>query len=331
MATTTRKIGRQINILGYVKEDTRNEAEETATVFFPLTSLEIYPKMDYFENRDAMGRPEDLICEISDKTYVEGTAAGVLDVKYIGYWLHHIYGTETSVTALGATTHTFSNAENSVDLDTWTSQFLDTDGNRKVNGNIANSLTINIGRAESSYELGFLGLLESAGDAQTQTVVKDCQILLGKHNTPKFADTVAGLASGTEFKEIKSFNITYNRNASFDDGMGSLEAYDTISGKFDAEISFDVTMAKDDWKTRFQNNTQTAFEFDFNAPELAALGTSTLHPRLKITVPPSTIKAELTRDNDVVVSATITVLASLTTAGNGYIVETLLQNEVTAY
>lgn len=326
------KLGRQTTV-GYAVEGTRNTAETTASKFYSFNEFTMDVKNEYFEDESAFGRREAMLGKEIAQQSVEGNLSDYLDVDgFIGEALAHVFGQVVSAQdgVTGAYTHTFDQVLNNVEVPTFTLQYTKADiGNLRARGVGIKTLEIDITEKECNVKAELIGLAEESGDSQTVVLSKPSRPLLGKNVISKMASSVSELAAGTEFK-IRKLNIKIDTGLDYDPAFGSINPYDTRGGSFKVETSFSGVIRNTDFYNLNLNNTKQAFEFDANATNLPVLGTSTLYPRLRVRIPPSTVEVTHSYDIDDLIMFDAKVNAEYSAVDN-YMIECLLQNTTASY
>lgn len=325
-------IGRNLS-LGYAKEITRNTAVATPAKFIPYTEMNLQPKKEYFEDNTGFGRPEMMAGRLSNQEYVAGSIGGYVDADTIGELLFHLFGQETPVTALGATTHTF-NRLNSTEFPTFSLFYTKAPARSLVaKGCNIDKFSIEFGEKETKWSADIIGISEAVTGAITPAYAQRLRYLLFRHLTVKSATTVAGLSAGTS-QQIKNLKLTFSNNSKIDfstgTGTDSLNPFDINQTTWGCEVSFDQTVRDTNLITAYNANTLTAFQFDCENLGAAVLGTSLLKPKLSFILAPSIVeiddKAPL--DDVEVISVKIKGQYSIS---DSFLVRAILQNLVAAY
>ena len=283
-------------------------AETTGFVFIPQTSIDLQMKNDYFRDESGLGNPTKLIGGVIAKQWAEGKIEGKLDVDVIGYWIKALFGTDTPVTTLGATTHTFS-VNNTVQLPLYTINVQrGTElGYIRTVGTGIKSLNIKAeSGGEASYSADFIAIKQETGTTVSASYTQPTRYLIGRHVTAKSATTVAGLSGGTAFN-VRSVEFNINRNTDVDWALGSVNPIDILAKEFETEIKFTATLSSANFQAQFGAGTKTAFEFAIENQAAGVLGTSTLYPKLTITSAPSLVDISYKFDNGDVVTFDATV------------------------
>ena len=224
--------------------------------------------------------------EITQKR-VEGDLEFNVRNKSFGYILKSLLGTTTPVTALGATTHTFT---------------------RQTTGPQHPGLTLALaqpGQQHYEYALGFVNALEirtpvddlvnatasflaksEATHADyTPAVVAEDEYFRNSDVVIKFAANVAGLA-GASAVGIKEFSLNINNNGRVNQVLGSLSPNDVlallteISGSFTTDFEGVAT-----YYDIFKAGTYKAMSIAMERTDLPVLGTSALKPKIEIILP----------------------------------------------
>jgi Phage tail tube protein len=290
------KIGRRQSV-GYKKEAVRNTAETGASsIFIPLLDFSVEAKNEYMEDNSSFGNRGAMLGKEIASQMVGGSMSGMIDVDYIGYWLMHVLGSDPSpVTANGATTHNFALLQSEA-VPSFTLQYDRADeGNLRLKGGAFSTFSLEFGDKDCKYNGEILGIAEETGNSQTPAYTKPTRYLLGKNVVSKFATTLAGLSSGTDFK-IRNLKITFSTGAANDMALGLLNPYDIFSGEYGIELEFSGVVRATTFYSAFLANTKYALEFDANASNLPVLGTSALYPRFRLQTPPSVLEISHKQD-----------------------------------
>lgn len=325
-------IARQLYV-GYAKESTRNQPIAVATKFVNYTSYTMDTESKYYDDDSAFGRREGLVDRQITQQMAKGNLEGYLDADgIIGELLHHVYGQSSSVQSgvTGAYIHTFGGVNNNTNVPTFTLQSRRGDeGVLRAIGCGVKSLELDFGDGECKFKSEILAVKEETGDTQTVALTKPSRPLLAKNMTCRYAPTIAGLSSPTSFK-INKLNVKIDTGSDFVWDFGSRFPSDVLAKTFTCEVSFSALVRDATFYNYFINNTKTALEFDCNMAGLPVLGTSSLFPRIRFRVPPSTV--ELTHKNDlddfIMFDAKIKCEYSF---ADGFMFQTLLQNTQTNY
>jgi hypothetical protein len=324
------KLGRSQTV-GYAKDSSRNTATAVATKFVKFKEFEVNTKNEYYEDDAAFGRREGMIGKEIAHQYVEGKLEAPLDVDgIIGEMLLHTFGSVGSVTALGATSHTFASFLNQTDLASFTLQYTKGEiGNKRIKGGGIKTLELDFTDTECTLKVEFMAIAEEAGDSQTVVITKPTKYLLAKSLISKYATTIAGLTSGTEIK-IKSLNVKIDTGLEPDKAMGSVNPIDMLAGTAKIEFNFAGLVRDTLWDQANLSNTKYAYEFDCNMNNLPVLGSSALYPKLRVRIPPSSVEVTTKIEKDGFVAFEAKGNSEYSVA-DAFAIQILLQNTTSTY
>jgi hypothetical protein len=294
------KLGRQDNF-GYAKETTRLTPATTATNWFPYTSLDLQPVNEYFEDNSAIGTRVSLIGQELAAQSVEGSIEGKIDLDTVGYYLFHTLGAVTSVSALGATTHTFPGTAgfNNIQIPSFTAFYQRSDiGWLKANSCIIKDFEITASTGtDANIKASVIGISEGAATSQSPAYTDVVNYIFGRFAGLKFATTYAGLSAGTVL-DTKSVTVKINNNSDYDWALGSLNPVDVLAKQLEFELSFSAMVKTTNFDAQFKNGTKLAFRVDFTNPSAPVIGTSLLKPLLRFDTAPSIVDISYSRDID---------------------------------
>jgi hypothetical protein len=317
--------------VGIKKDAVRLTAETTAAKWLPYTSFDLQKKYEFFKDDSAFGRREALLDTTIAKEWVEGGMEGKLDPETFGDILFYFFGTDTPVTALGATTHVFSVNQTSL-LPTFTA-FYENSAMGWLCSRATTISELEISAEEGSdavkWSTKMLGLAENAPSSQTPAYTEPTKILLPKHPIAKFAPLVVGLNAGTVL-DLKSFKLSMKNNSEVNFDLGSQLGTDIYSKNVEGELSITCVVKTSTFDALFRAGTAQALQIFIENTQAAVLGTSALKPALKIEVPPSLIDITYKKDINGITTfdATIPLEYSFT---NSFAVRVSLQNLVATY
>jgi hypothetical protein len=327
----TAQKGRQQQ-LGVKLEATRLTAETTGfTRFVPWTNFEARNVIEYEVDESAFANRATMLDKHIATRHAQFNIGGKVDTATIDFWLHTTLGASTAVTALGATTRTYTLLQ-SLQLPTFTAQYTrGAEGNKKLTGASPASLEISFTPEDSSYTVEGHAISETAGNAVTAVYAVSTTKLTGKNTKLYYATTQAALGTiasptGTEFKTRSALiKIETGVDATRYYELGADTPTDNTADGYKVSLELELIHSTANAATVFQNNydngTPLAFRLDSHALNLPVIGTSTLRPRLVLDTPPSKYIVEPAVALDDLITQKITVeieaahLATLTTVG----------------
>lgn len=322
--------------LGYKKEAVRNTAETSASVWLPVAEFDLQPQQDYFVDDSQFGRRESVFGKFLQHSHLAGKLKGYQDADYLGYWLSLAMGKVASVTALGATTHTFTvfntDAGNVKSLSLPTASLFYSRGEEgKFIGKGINvdKLTLDYGENEATFEADIMGISEALdGGSPNPAYTTPSKYLMTRHVIAKSAATIAGLSAGTT-EPIRNLKIAFTNNVKPDWSVNGTEfPYDYLAHEFSAEISFTQVVRLPDLRNYANNSTKRAWQFTMENAAAGVLGTSALFPKLTITVAPSQVAVTtgMSLNDEITVDVTLSDITFDTTAG--YAIQAVLQSSI---
>lgn len=332
--------GRLTNF-GIAKETTKAVAMSSALKWFPWQTNTMQFVNEYAEDNSAFGSRAMLSDQILGYQSITGEFAGILNTDTIGDWLFYNFGSVSSVQTgtTGAYTHTYSMLNTTTTLPTFTSFYQYESGIAstyfKANGCRIGDLTISAkaGAEFATYSASMMGLVQSAGGAQTPAYTRPLSNMAGRHITLRTATTFAGLSSSTAISDVTEVEITFKNGTELNQVLGSLEPTNIYDLNREVEFSFTMKMLtaqantlRDDSK----NGVAQAFQIVYENTQAPVIGTSTLRPKLTINLSPALYNVDETREPDGV------SLLKFTSKGQfdftaGLIVQAVVQNATATY
>ncbi|MFM7852557.1 MAG: hypothetical protein ACKO96_11735, partial [Flammeovirgaceae bacterium] len=103
-----------------------------------------------------------------------------------------------------------------------------------------------------------------------------------------------------------------------------------LAGTAKVEFSFSGLVRDAVWESANLNNTKYAYEFDCNMSNLPVLGTSSLFPRLRVRIPPSSVEVTTKIEKDGFVAFEAKGNSEYSIA-DAFAIQILLQNTTTSY
>jgi hypothetical protein len=309
--------GRQ-NYLAVKTEATRLTAETTSfTRWVPWKTWESKNEVGYEIDDSAYDNRGALLDKQVATQYGVWTVGGKLDVDQVDFFLHHLIGSSTPTTALGATTRVYTLLQ-SLQLPTFTTQFERGDETfKKLTGCSVASGEINIGVDDSNYSFSGHAVKEDAGNSLTPAYATPSRKLMGKDVTMYFATTLGGLGSvtsptGTQFK-VKSakWKVESGVDATRYFETGSINPTDITADGYKMSLELEVIHATANAAVTFQTNFDAGTPMAIRMHALSAsspvIGTSTLKPTLSVALPPSKITLGNAIPLDDLITQTITI------------------------
>lgn len=266
------------------------------------------------------------------RSRAEGDIQFNVRTGFIGHILKSLFGSVGSVTALGATTHTFN-----------------------LVGNLAQHPSLTLGLAQPGitdyrYPLSIVSQLEvntpiddlvnataSFVSSREETVADYTPAFTGLDNffrnhdvTIKLAATVGGLAAATPIC-IKESSLSIVNNTRPNNCVGSVNPVDVISLLSEVTGSFTVDYDLATYRDMYANGTYQAMQIEFTRDDLAVIGTSALYHTVRFVFPKISLEDyAIDRPLDDLVTEQLSFTAHHDTVA-GYMVRAILINDTASY
>lgn len=336
-------------------ETVRNTAELVPDVVLKVSDDTVMLVKDFDLDEIVYGNRDNNWEKRSTSRRVEGSITGRINTRDIGHLLKGTMAQPTSVTALGATTHTFRplnlvSGTASVQLPTFTLfHSRGAQGIYKARGCVISELVLTIGETESTFEATIMGLDEVEVTNGTE-ITNIRSAIAYTAPDPKFtfgnvvvtqATTYAGIGAGTTLNVKPDITITINNNVSFDMSSQStpnaeLTNFDTYAGKFEASVEMSAFL-RSTQKAYFDtfwssaNGQQRTIRIDLQNPAYGVLGTSALFNTLRFNIPYTLLNIASDGGLNDAMGVTITLDGLVNTSAQGFSLETVLINTVATY
>lgn len=320
-------IGRLIT-LGIAKEAVRGTGA-VPLYFLPHTDISFDPKSEKALSMEALGKIEDADESYTMSRWGEGDIQGHLRDGSFGLFLYALLGSVSSLNTDGAAyTHTFSLVQNNQH------QSLAIVVNNTIQAEMfrlamINSLSIDANLGEFvNYAAGFMSKV--GVDTSWSGVASTENRFVARHVRIKIASNLAGLDAASEL-DLKSANITVNKNVTRDHVLGTYDPDDIFNQQFGAEGSVSLNLTDDTYKDFMLNNSYRAMRIEFINNDVT-IGTTT-NPTIQINMPRvHFFDWESERPLDEITTQTINFKAlSDLAGGNALISSIVLKNTVVSY
>lgn len=323
----TKFIGRLVDI-GIAAETTRGTAEDSATYWIPKMSLSIDDGIEQVIDESSVGVIEDSPEAVVVGKFAQGEIEGNILDESFGLILKAALGSVSTSGPAESTvyTHTFT-VEQSAQHESLTI-FLD-EANQDYTYALAMLTQLDIDISLNQFakftaafrsKVGSTATLDSSYSAENH--------FLPQHGTVKVASAVSGLGAAAAI-DIRSVQLTINKNVEDDRKIGSLDQDDILNRQFSVEGTLELVFDDETFKTQMLADTAQAMRIELENTDVT-IG-STLSPKLTIDL--SKVKYsnfEKNYGNNDIVTATVNFKAFYKTAESDMI-EIALQNEASSY
>lgn len=230
--------------------------------------------------------------------HVEGDMSMELDPNNRALFevLRLVMGAPTSVTTLGATTHTYNLNNSDTPMASLTTDNFG-GAAKRIRGCHFSGFEMDVTDTESSFKTQFLGLQAEDTSTPTVAITSNSTKLFAKNFVCRIADTIAGLGAGTAVI-IQKLNVKVDIGAKVQNALGQLPPDDIHAVKPSVEITFSGIIRNEDFYNLHLNNTHKAFVFEGVGNNYPNIGTSTLKPTMRLEIPPSAVRITFSRDKD---------------------------------
>ncbi len=271
-------IGRQIDFAIAI-EQTRGTAEATAERTVRKVAANLIPRAERVIDDSTFGRLEDAAQIRTVRRWSEGDVEGIVHADVIGYYFLNLYGSVSSNTVSGATTHTFT-MEQSITHPSLTGFVKDGDVRQeKVAGLMITTLEL-IATTDDylRYTANFLGK-EGATDVSVLPALATEYDFISRDITVKIADSEGGFGAASALK-LKELNITFNTNAEADFVFGNYSPNDIYNKQFSIEGSFVRNYEDTTFQDLYESNTAKFMQIVIEGE--AVIGGASAHPKITI-------------------------------------------------
>lgn len=274
--------------LGVGLESTRGTAV-TPTYWIPAkTPTGIKVVVDMAQIKEARGTGIGTQGSEVVRTRAEGDVEFNVRAGGMGYILKSLLGSVNSVSALGATTHTF-NVTPLVAQHPSLTLGLSVPGQQDYRYalSVVSQLELNTPIDDVvTAKASFVGASEATvADYTPAFADSDSDPLFRNHDvTIKIATDVSGLGAATPIC-IKESSLNFAFNTRPNNCVGSVNPVDILSLLAEITGSFTVDYDGEAYHDLYLNQTYRAMEIKFLRDDLPVIGTSALYPALTITLP----------------------------------------------
>lgn len=341
---------------GFRFETVRNTAELTPNITLKLTECDFNLDPGATEDKIQYGSRDNIFNTRYTKREVSGKIKGMINTKDIGFLLKMAMAQPTSVTALGATTHTFrphnqTGGVNNVNLPSFTYFYTKgAFGIFKARGCVVDKITLTVGETETTFEADIkaLDLVEVTNGTEKTNIMSALVItepdpILNFGNVVvKYADTFAGLSAGTILNVLPDIKIEINNMAKYDSSSSSAPLavatnFNVGAGGFESSVELSF-YAKTENKPLFDaflsnliTNQEKAFEIKLENQSYGVLGTSTLFNSLTFQIPRALPVMEISTPIDDYIQATIKLEKLRNPPAQGFSIQSILTNTTATY
>lgn len=286
--------GRQLTA-GYAKEGTRLTAESTASKWLPYTEFTVQSMNEYVDDTSAIGNLNAVLGSNLEHQHASGNISGKIRENDLGYLFYHLFGSVTTTSPeAGVYQHVF-NLPSDIAIPTMTLFFSEPETNDlTVRGCIVNSLELSAeAKGDSTFSAGIVGILQETVTSQTPSFTdSDLRVLQSRHAKFYYADTLAGLASGTEI-DTRSLTVGISTNGESDGAIGNLNPVDVFQGEFTYTMSGTALIKTTDFYDWKNGNVKKAYKAEWKDTG-TTIGAAN-NPTVRIEFPPCEV--DYTREN----------------------------------
>lgn len=320
-------IGRLADI-GIKKETTRGTAETSATFWLPKMSFSYDDKIEQVVDESSYGVIEDSTGASIISKFAEGEFEGKISSNSIGLLLLATLGglSTTGPSQTTVYTHTFSVQEDN-QCDSITVLQDDPNQDYKYALGMIDSFDLDVSLGEfCKVTCSFRSLVGSTATLTPSYATE--YNFLPQHGTITYADTLAGLSSGTTVS-LRSVKLTVSKNLEDDRKIGSVAAVDILNKQMSIDGSAELIFDAETFKTFMLADTAKAIRIRLTNTDVT-IGSS-LNP--KLTVDLAKVKfSEFTRNygNDDIVTVSLAFKAFYSISDSQMIAVELI-NEQASY
>lgn len=320
-------IGRTVDV-GIAKEASRGTKEASADFWLPKQSLSVDDEVEQTVDESSIGVIEDATeATVTGKAATGELEANIFDSSFGLLLLSALGSVSTSGPSESSVyTHTFT-VQQSAQHQSLT--LMVDDGNQDYSYPLAmiDSLGIDISLGQfAKYNAAFRS---KVGETATHTPSYTSENhFLPQHGSVKIASAVSGLSGASEL-DIRSVQLTINKNVEDDRKLGSVDQADILNKSFSVEGTIEIVFDDETFKTQMLADTAQAMRIRLSNTDVT-IG-STLNPQ--ITIDLSKVKFgqfERNFNNGDVVTATVNFKA-LYKASESDMIEVELVNETSSY
>lgn len=253
----TKFVGRR-GTLGIAIEATRGTAV-APTYWLPFVTMSFFDKIESAREDQGMGNIAD-----SDSFYVtmrqgEGEVESQLYDQALGYILSSLLGAVPVTTGGSPYTHTFTLSSTN-QAKTLSLYWKDPDRSYMFPMAVVDSFKMTVEpNGIVAYTVGFKSKGARDWTSQTPVFTTLGSKFLHQHLQFKLASAVAGLAASTAIS-LKGLELNINRNAMFDQTMGTSEPEDILSQTISVEGNVSLNLEDDTYRNYMLNNTYRAMD-----------------------------------------------------------------------
>lgn len=272
--------------LGVGAESTRGTAV-TPTAWIPArTPTGLVAVQDFVDIKEVTGSGVSLQGKEVVQTRAEGDIEFNVRNTTIGHILKSLLGTATPVTALGATTHTFTRLTGSAQFPSLTLA-LQQPGQQSYEYAMGTVNQLEISSSTDDLVVAtasFIAKGEATHASYTPSYSSSDVYFRNQDVTVKFASNVAGLGAATPVC-VKDLKVTFSNNVKPTQCLGSNNPTDVLTGPLEISGSFTTNFeGVAAYYDLFKAGTSQAMRITMERDDLAVLGTSALYPKIEITI-----------------------------------------------
>lgn len=272
--------------LGIGAETTRGTAVAPTAWIPARTPTGIVVVQDWVDVKEVKGTGVSLQGKEIAQTRAEGDIEFNVRNVTIGHILKSLLGTATPVTALGATTHTFTRLTGSAQFPALTLA-LQQPGQQSYEYAMGTVNQLEISSTQDDLVVAtasFVAKSEAAHASYTPSYSSSDVYFRNQDVTVKFASTVAGLDAASAVC-IKDLKLTLSNNVKPTQCLGSTSPTDVLTGPLEISGSFMTNFdGVANYYDLFRAGTTQAMRITMERDDLAVLGTSALYPKIEITI-----------------------------------------------
>ena len=320
-------IGRLADV-GIAKEASRGTAESAASFWIKKLSLTLDDGVEQVIDESSVGVIEDAADAKVVGKYATGEIEGNIGDKSFGLILLSALGAVNTSGPAQTTvyTHAFSVAQSA--QHPALTLFLD-DPNQDYKYPLAVLDSLEIDATVGAFAKFMASFRSKVGETATLTPSYAAEnTFLPQHITLKYADTKAGLGSGTAV-DVRSVKLAISKNIEDDRKLGSINQVDILNKQFGVEGTIELVFDANTFKTFMLGDTAKAVRLELTNSDVT-IGSS-LNPKLTIDLAKAKFSSfEKTYGNNETVVATVNFKAFYSTTDSEMITVSLV-NEQASY
>lgn len=273
-------IGRLADI-GIKKETTRGTAETSATFWLPKMSFSYDDKIDQVIDESSVGVIEDATGASIIGKHAEGEFEGKIGDKSIGLLILATLGTvsTTGPTETSVYTHTFTVQEDA-QCDSITILQDDPNQDYKYPLGMVSTFGLDVSLGQfAKVTVAFRSKIGSTASLSPSYTAENN--FLPQHGTLKYATSQSGLGAGTSVN-IRSVQLTINKNVEDDMKIGSEEPVDILNKQMSVEGTMELVFDGETFKDFMLADTAKAIRIELTNDDVIIQSGGTLNPKLTI-------------------------------------------------